>query len=65
MSNYYTKSIADSTFATIASLSSYVTNSSLTSTLNNYLLTVTANSTFQTIAGMSLYLTSSLASSTY
>lgn len=37
MSNYYTKTVADSTFATIASLSNYVTNSSLATTLSGYL----------------------------
>jgi hypothetical protein len=34
---YYTKTYIDATFATISSLSNYVTNSSLTTTLLDYL----------------------------
>lgn len=50
MSNYYTKGQADALFATIASLSNYVTSSSLTTTLSSYLTTANAASTYLTIA---------------
>ena len=43
---YYTKTVTDSTFATISSLSNYVTNSSLATTLSSYLTTATAAATY-------------------
>lgn len=43
---YYTKTYIDATFATIASLSDYVTNTSLATTLSSYLTTSTANATY-------------------
>jgi len=46
------------TIATLNNLSSYVLNSSLSTSLSNYLTTSSASSTYQTIAGMSSYLTS-------
>lgn len=75
MSNYYTKGVTDATFATIASLSNYVTNSSLATTLSGYLTTSAAASTYltisnaastyQTIADMSNYYTKTVADSTF
>ena len=46
MSNYYTAAYIDLTFATIASLSNYVTNTSLASTLGSYLTITSAASTY-------------------
>jgi hypothetical protein len=59
LSSYLTTTTAASTYATISSLSSYVTNSSLTSSLSSYLTTATAASTYATISSLSSYVTNS------
>lgn len=52
-------------YATTASLSSYVTTTSLTSTLNSYLTTTAASNTYATQSSLSSYLTVTDASNTY
>ena len=80
-SKYLTIANASSTYATITSLSNYLTTSSASSTylsianasstyatitsLSNYLTTSSASSTYATITSLSNYLTTSTASSTY
>ena len=80
-SKYLTIANASSTYATITSLSNYLTTSSASSTylsianasstyatitsLSNYLTTSSASSTYATITSLSNYLTTSSASSTY
>ena len=78
MSSYLTTASASSTYATKEeladyatteslsdSLASYVTKTSLTTTLGSYLTTSAASSTYQTKSGMSSYLTTTTAASTY
>jgi len=58
-------------FATISSLSDYLTTASASATyqtlagMSDYLTTASASATYQTLAGMSAYLTTSSASATY
>ena len=59
---YLTSSLAASTYATIASLSSYLTIATAAAT---YLTQVTASTTYATIASLSSYLTIATASATY
>jgi hypothetical protein len=59
---YLTSAIASATYATIASLSSYLTISSASAT---YLTQISASTTYATIASLSSYLTIATASATY
>ena len=52
-------------YQTLGGMSSYITSSSLATTLTSYLTTATASTTYQTTANMSNYLTTATASSTY
>jgi hypothetical protein len=59
---YLTSAIASATYATIASLSNYLTIASASAT---YLTLITASTTYATIASLSNYLTTASASATY
>ena len=59
---YLTSAIASATYATIASLSNYLTIASASAT---YLTLITASTTYATIASLSNYLTIASASATY
>jgi len=59
---YLTSALAATTYATIASLSSYLTIASASAT---YLTLISASSTYATIASLSAYLTTATASATY
>ena len=59
---YLTSAIASTTYATIASLSSYLTIASASAT---YLTQISASTTYATIASLSSYLTIATASATY
>ena len=59
---YLTSALAATTYATIASLSSYLTIASASAT---YLTQITASTTYATIASLSSYLTTATAAATY